>query len=62
MLQRTHVIAGDLRYVGNETDRKWGEGDDFSVLEFKTTEYGREKKVVPDASTADEMRKIVIVT
>ena len=26
-----------------ETDRKWEEGDDISVLEFKTTEYGRAK-------------------
>jgi hypothetical protein len=60
LLQRAHVVAGDLRYVGKETDRKWEEGDDFSVLGFKTTEYGREKKVVSDASTADEIRKIGI--
>jgi hypothetical protein len=60
LLQRAHVVAGDLRYVGKETDRKWEEGDDFSVLDFKTTEYGREKKVVSDASTADEIRKIGI--
>ena len=46
LLQRTHVIAGELRYVGKETDRKREEGDDISVLEFKTTEYGRAKKVV----------------
>jgi hypothetical protein len=38
LLQRTHVIAG------KETDRKRGEGDDFSVLEFKTTEYGRRRR------------------
>jgi len=60
LLQRAHVTAGELRYVGKETDRKWEEGDDFSVLEFKTTEYGREKKVVPDASTRDEIRNIGI--
>jgi hypothetical protein len=36
----------ELRYIGNETDRKWGEGDDISVLEFKTTEYGRSKRLV----------------
>jgi hypothetical protein len=60
LLQRAHIIAGDLRYVGKETDRKWEEGDDFSVLDFKTTEYGREKKVVLDTSTADEIRKVGI--
>jgi hypothetical protein len=59
LLQRAHVVAGDLRYVGKETDRKWEEGDDFSVLDFKTTEYGREKKVVPDASLADDIRNNV---
>jgi hypothetical protein len=31
--------------LGKETDRKWEEGDDISVLEFKTTEYGRSKMV-----------------
>jgi hypothetical protein len=41
LLQRAHVTAGELRYVGKETDRKWEEGDDISVMEFKTTEYGR---------------------
>jgi hypothetical protein len=46
--------------VGKETDRKWEEGNDFSVLEFKTTEYGREKKVVPDAARADEIRNLGI--
>ena len=48
LLQRAHIIAGEFRYMGKETDRKWEEGDDISVLEFKTTEYGRAKKVVAD--------------
>ena len=46
--------------MGKETDRKWEEGDDLSVLEFKTTEYGRAKKVVADTSIADEIRAIGI--
>jgi hypothetical protein len=60
LLQRTHVIAGEFLYVGKETDRRWEEGDDISVLEFKTTEYGRAKMVVADASIADEIRAIGI--
>jgi len=60
LLQRAHVIAGEFRYVGKETDRKWEEGDDISVLEFKTPEYGRGKKIVADASVADEIRAIGI--
>jgi len=38
LLQRAHVIAGEIRYVGKETDRKWEEGDEISVLEFAATE------------------------
>jgi hypothetical protein len=60
LLKRTHVIAGEFRYVGKETDRKWEEGDDISVVEFKTTEYGRAKKVIAETSLADEIRAIGI--
>jgi hypothetical protein len=35
-----------VTYVGKETDRKWEEGDEISVLEFAATEYGRKGKVV----------------
>jgi hypothetical protein len=37
--KRAHVIAGEIRYVSKETDRKWEEGDEISVLEFAATEY-----------------------
>jgi hypothetical protein len=60
LLKRAHVIAGEFRYVGKESDRKWEEGDDISVLEFKTTEYGRARKVVADTAIADEIRAIGI--
>lgn len=60
LLRRAHITAGEFRYVGKETDRKWDEGDDVSVLEFKATEYGRAKKVVADPSIADEIRAIGI--
>jgi len=46
LLKRTHVFAGEFRYVGKETDRKWEEGDDPSVLDFTATEYGRSKRVI----------------
>jgi hypothetical protein len=60
LLKRTHIAAGEFRYVGKETDRKWEEGDDISVLEFKATEYGRAKKVIAEISLADEIRAIGI--
>jgi hypothetical protein len=60
LLQRARIIAGEFRYIGKETDRKWEEGDDISVQEFKTTEYGRARKVVADAAMADRIRAIGI--
>jgi hypothetical protein len=60
LLQRAHIIAGEFRYVGKETDRKWEEGDHISVMEFKATEFGRAKKMVADTSVADEIRAIGI--
>jgi hypothetical protein len=46
VLKRAHVIAGEIRYVGKETDRKWEEGNEISVLDYAATEYGRRGKVV----------------
>jgi len=60
LLQRAHVIAGEFRYVGKETDRKWEEGDEISVLEFKATEYGRAKRVIAVTSLAEEIRAVGI--
>jgi hypothetical protein len=60
LLQRVHVTAGALRYVGKETDRKWEEGDEISVLEFKATEYGRATKVVATGEVKNDIKKIGI--
>jgi hypothetical protein len=53
-------LRGELRYVGEETDRKCAEGDDISVLEFKTTEYGRSKMVVASEEVKKDIRNIGI--
>ena len=58
LLQRAHIIAGELRYVGKETDRKWEEGDDPSVLEFKSTEYGRVTRVVASEEIKARIQEI----
>ncbi|MGH9515921.1 MAG: hypothetical protein ACRD3P_09625 [Terriglobales bacterium] len=60
LLKRAHITAGDFRYVGKETDRKWEEGDDLSILEFKTTEYGRATKVVASEDIKKEIAEIGI--
>ena len=60
LLKRAHIVAGELRYIGKETDQKWGEGDDISVLEFKTTEYGRSKMVVASEQVKKDIKDIGI--
>ena len=60
MLQRAHVIAGEIRYVGKETDRKWEEGDEISVLEFAATEYGRKGRVIATEDVKTAIRSIGI--
>jgi hypothetical protein len=49
LLKRVHVLAGEVRYIGKETDHKWEEGDGISLLEFAATEYGRKGRVVASA-------------
>jgi hypothetical protein len=60
LLRRAHVIAGGIRYVGKETDSRWEEGDDPSILEFKSTEYGRAKRVVASEEVRGEILRIGI--
>ena len=60
LLKRAHIVAGELRYIGKETDHKWGEGDDISVLEFKATEYGRSKMVVASEEVKKDIEDIGI--
>ena len=60
LLKRPHIVAGDFRYVGKETDRRWEEGDDISVLEFKTAEYGRARKVIATEEVKEAIKRIGI--
>jgi hypothetical protein len=60
LLKRAHVIAGEFRYVGKETDRKWEEGDEISVLEFAATEYGRTTRVVANEQIKNDIMNIGI--
>jgi hypothetical protein len=60
LLKRAHVVAGEFRYIGKESDYKWGEGDDINAREFKTTEFGRSKMVVASEEVKSEIEKIGI--
>lgn len=60
LLKRTHVIAGEVRYIGKETDHKWEHGDEISLLEFAATEYGRKGKVVASKDVKAQISRIGI--
>jgi hypothetical protein len=60
LLRRAHIIAEEIRYVGKETDRKWEEGDEISLLDFSATEYGRKGKVVATEGTQAAIQRIGI--
>jgi hypothetical protein len=47
LLQRAHIVANwPPIYIGKESDKHWEEGEDLSLLEFKTIEYKRKGYVV----------------
>ena len=41
-----HVVAAQPRYIGKETDRKWEQGGDFSLLMFEPAEFDELGKTV----------------
>ncbi len=60
LLKRSRVIAGEIRYIGKETDRKWEQGEEISVVEFTATEYGRTKKVIAPEEVKTQIANIGI--
>ena len=58
LLQRSSVIAASRRYVGKETDRRWEQGGDLSLVEFKAVEYQGSKQVV----ASDEIKEQILKT
>jgi hypothetical protein len=60
LLKRAHVLAGEVRYIGKETDHKWEQADGISLLEFAATEYGRTGKVVASEDVKRPCRQRLI--
>jgi hypothetical protein len=55
LLQRSEIVVERIRYIGKETSRRWEQGDDPSLVDFRCTEY------TPDKVVADpEVRKKII--
>jgi len=59
LLRRSHIIADKHRYIGKETSRRWEQGDDLSMVDFRCAEYS-DGKTVADGETRDRIRKIGI--
>jgi hypothetical protein len=39
LLSRSHIVATRHRYIGKETSRRWEQGDDLSLVDFRCSEY-----------------------
>jgi hypothetical protein len=62
LLQRTPVTAGALRFIGKETDRRWEQGEDISIVEYEAIEYspGETQELVTDAMLSFDVRTMSI--
>jgi hypothetical protein len=59
LLRRSHIVANVHRYVGKETSRRWEQGDDRSMVDFRCAEYS-EGKIIADEETRKRIVKIGI--
>jgi len=58
LLKRASIVAGQIIPVGKETDRRWEQGEDMSMLDFKVLEYRPSgDMVVADPALRDEIAK-----
>jgi hypothetical protein len=59
LLQRAHIVANwPPIYIGKESDKHWEEGEDLSLLDFKTIEYKRKGNA---AATHEQLARIAKV-
>jgi hypothetical protein len=59
LLRRSHILANIHRHIGKETSRRWEQGDDMSMVDFRCREYGV-GKVVANKETRDLIVKMGI--
>ena len=59
LLSRSHIVATRHRYIGKETSRRWEQGDDMSLVDFRCSEYSG-GKVVADKETRNRIAEIGI--
>ncbi len=59
LLRRSHIVANRHRWIGKETSRRWEQGDDISMTDFRCSEYS-EGKMVADEETRRRLVEIGI--
>jgi hypothetical protein len=52
----TRIVAASRRYVGKETDRRWEQGEDLSLVKFTSFEYQQSQLVIG----TDEIKQEII--
>jgi hypothetical protein len=58
-VQRAHIVANwPPIYIGKESDKHWEEGEDLSLLEFKTVEYKRKGNAVATDEQLAQISKV----
>jgi hypothetical protein len=59
LLRRASIVAGEIVPVGKETDRRWEQGEDASLVDFKVHEFRKKSNmVVADVSDRKRWKKI----
>jgi hypothetical protein len=48
LLRRSHIVSARHRYIGKEASRRWEQGDDPSMVDFRCTEYSHGKAVADE--------------
>ena len=57
--KRQHIVANwPPIYMGKESDRHREEGEDLSLLEFKTIEYKRKGHVIATGEQLERIEKV----
>ena len=51
LLQRASILVGEIVPVGKETDRRWEQGEDPSLVDFRVHEFRKSAKMVVAAQS-----------
>jgi hypothetical protein len=58
LLRRASIVVSEIVPVGKETDRRWDEGEDMSLLDFEVLEYRAGRKRIADAWLKSEILRL----